>query len=87
MALRAVMAAARAPEDAAGRIGQAEGVGCTLTAVEGVVGRVDGVRWSVLVPGRRILFHPPDRAVAARRVPAGRQPAPAEVAVLVEAAR
>ncbi|WTO32885.1 DUF2397 domain-containing protein [Streptomyces achromogenes] len=87
LALRAVMAAARAPEDAGGRVGEAEGVGCTLTAVEGVVGRVDGVRWSVLVPGWRILFHPPNRPVAARRVPAGRQAAPAEVAVLVEAAR
>ncbi|MER6334483.1 DUF2397 family protein [Streptomyces sp. NPDC001034] len=87
LALRAVLAAARAPEDASGRLGQAEGVGCTLTAVEGMVGRVDGVRWSVLVPGWRILFHPPNRAVAARRVPAGRQAAPAKVAVLVEAAQ
>ncbi|MET8768876.1 hypothetical protein [Streptomyces sp. NPDC004658] len=59
-------------------------MGRTLTAVEGMVGRVDGVRWSVMVPGRRILFHPPNRAVAPRRVPGGR---PAEVAVLVEAAQ
>lgn len=80
------MAAARALEDSAGRIGQAEGVGCTLVAAAGVVGRVEGVRWSVLVPGRRVLFHPPV-AVAAGRVPAGRRAEPANVAVLVEAAR
>ncbi|MDL5198613.1 DUF2397 family protein [Streptomyces sp. ALI-76-A] len=86
LALRAVMAAARALEDSAGRIGQAEGVGCTLVAAAGVVGRVEGVRWSVLVPGRRVLFHPPV-AVAAGRVPAGRRAEPAKVAVLVEAAR
>ncbi|OXZ01511.1 hypothetical protein BEH93_30380 [Streptomyces sp. 2R] len=33
-------------------------MGCTLTAVRGVVGRVDGVAWSVLVPGRQVAFHP-----------------------------
>ncbi|MFE6022885.1 DUF2397 family protein [Streptomyces sp. NPDC056441] len=86
LALRAVMTAARAPKDAAGRVGQAEGVGCTLVAAAGVVGRVDGERWSVLVPGHKVLFHPPV-AVAAGRVPAGRQAAPVKVNVLVEASR
>jgi hypothetical protein len=85
LALRAVMAAARAQEGPGGRTGQAGGIGCTLVAAAGT-GRVEGVRWSVLVPGRRVLFHSPD-AVAAARVPAGRQAAPAEVAVLVEGPR
>ncbi|MEE1806770.1 hypothetical protein [Streptomyces sp. BE133] len=57
VALRAVTAAARGVERDGGRTGRAEGVGCTLTAAPGVVGRVDGVTWSVLVPGRQIVFH------------------------------
>ncbi|MFJ3214181.1 DUF2397 family protein [Streptomyces flaveolus] len=86
LALRAVMAAARAPQDAAGRVGQAEGVGCTLVAAPEVTGRVDGVRWSVLVPGYRMLFHPP-AAVTARQIPSSRRTAPVDVDVLVEASR
>ncbi|MFE6631675.1 DUF2397 family protein [Streptomyces rochei] len=82
LALRAVMAAARAPEGPGGRTGQAEGIGCTLVAAAGT-GRVEGVRWSVLVPGRSVLFHLP-AAVATVRVPVVRRAAPAEVAVLVE---
>ncbi|MEU0309128.1 DUF2397 family protein [Streptomyces cyaneofuscatus] len=58
LALRAVMAAARGVEAGGARVGHWEGVGCTLTAVRGVVGRVDGVAWSVLVPGRQVAFHP-----------------------------
>ncbi|MFF3276049.1 DUF2397 family protein [Streptomyces chrestomyceticus] len=86
LALRAVMAAARAPEESAGRIGQAEGIGCTLVAASGTVGRVDGVRWSVLVPGRSVMFHPPV-PMAAGQVPAGRRSTPVKVDVLVEASR
>ncbi|MBT2526979.1 DUF2397 family protein [Streptomyces sp. ISL-99] len=87
VALKAVMAAVRAPEGPLGRVGQAEGVGCALTVAEGTVGRVEGVRWSVLVPGRRIGFHPPGPALRGGRVPGGRQAVQADVAVLVEAAR
>ncbi|MFF7887821.1 DUF2397 family protein [Streptomyces sp. NPDC020794] len=86
LALRAVMAAARAPEAKVGRVGQAQGVGCTLVAAPGVVGRVDGVRWSVLVRGRKVLFHPPV-AVVPGRVPADRRAVSATVDVLVEASR
>ncbi|MFD8693023.1 hypothetical protein [Streptomyces sp. NPDC059651] len=58
LALRAVMAAARGVEAGGVRVGHWEGVGCTLTAAAGVVGRVEGVAWSVLVPGRQVAFHP-----------------------------
>ncbi|MFD9047211.1 DUF2397 family protein [Streptomyces zaomyceticus] len=58
LALRAVMAAARGAEMDGVRAGCSEGVVCTLTGVEGAVGRVDGVTWSVLVPGRQVAFHP-----------------------------
>jgi hypothetical protein len=91
-ALRAVVAAVRAQhsEDSDGRrTGQADGLGCTLTAAQGMVGRVEGVRWSVLVPGRRIVFHPP--AVAASRGRTASLPNSTRdrrgVAVVVEAAR
>ncbi|MEU1223065.1 DUF2397 family protein [Streptomyces microflavus] len=57
VALHAVTAAARGVERDGERTGGAQGVGCTLTAAPGVVGRVDGVTWSVLVPGRQIAFH------------------------------
>jgi hypothetical protein len=84
VALKAVIAAVQAPEFGGRRTGQAGEVGCTLTAQDGTVGRVEGARWSVLVPGRRVLFHPP---VGAGRVPGGRPAARDQVAVLVEAAR
>ncbi|MFJ1610411.1 DUF2397 family protein [Streptomyces sp. NPDC088253] len=58
VALQAVMAAARGAEAGGVRAGRAGGVGCVLTAVEGALGRVDGVSWSVLVPGREVAFHP-----------------------------
>ncbi|MGW3387348.1 DUF2397 family protein [Streptomyces cinereoruber] len=71
LALRAVMAAARGTEAGGVRVGHWDGVSCTLTAARGVVGRVEGVAWSVLVPGRQVAFHaqtaggPGDGAVAA----------------------
>ncbi|MFE1764068.1 DUF2397 domain-containing protein [Streptomyces angustmyceticus] len=58
VALRAVMAAARGVQVGGVRAGRVGGVGCVLTAVEGALGRVDGVGWSVLVPGRQVAFHP-----------------------------
>lgn len=58
LALRAVMAAAQGSEAGGVRVGYWQGVGCTLTAAQGVVGRIDGVEWSVLVPGRQVAFHP-----------------------------
>ncbi len=66
LALRAVMAAARGVEVGGVRAGRAGGVGCVLTAVEGALGRVDGVGWSVLVPGRQVAFHP-EAATGAQR--------------------
>ncbi|GHE11922.1 hypothetical protein GCM10010339_73360 [Streptomyces alanosinicus] len=66
VALRAVMAAARGVEVGGVRAGQVGGVGCVLTAVEGALGRVDGVGWSVLVPGRQVAFHPEAVTGAAR---------------------
>lgn len=86
-ALKAVVAAVQAPEDSGCRTGQAGEVGCTLTVREGAVGRVEGHRWSVLVPGRWVVFHPP---VGPGRVPGVRpagQDRQERVAVLVEAAR
>ncbi|CUM35537.1 hypothetical protein BN2537_39 [Streptomyces venezuelae] len=53
-----MMAAARGAEAGGARVGHWEGVSCTLTAAQGVVGRVEGVAWSVLVPGRQVAFHP-----------------------------
>ncbi|MFD5898666.1 DUF2397 family protein [Streptomyces sp. NPDC060366] len=83
-ALKAVVAAVQAAECGGCRTGRAGEVGCTLTVEEGAVGRVEGYRWSVLVPGRRVVFHPP---VGAGRVPGGRPGGQERVAVLVEAAR
>ncbi|GGT44402.1 DUF2397 family protein [Streptomyces chromofuscus] len=91
-ALRAVVAAVRAQDSEhsdGSRTGQADGLGCTLTMAQGMVGRVEGVRWSVLVPGRRIAFHPPAVAASSGRAPS--LPSSTRdrrgVAVVVEAAR
>ncbi|MER5887800.1 DUF2397 family protein [Streptomyces sp. NPDC001941] len=85
LALRAVLAAARAAEEPSGRTGQAGGIGCTLEPAAGV-GRVDGIQCSVLVAGRRVLFHPP-HPVHQTRIPVGREEAPDELSVIVEVAR
>ncbi|MGW3061745.1 DUF2397 family protein [Streptomyces goshikiensis] len=88
-ALKAVMAAVRVPETAGRRVGKAGGLGCTLTVEAAVTGRVDGVSWSVLLPGRTVCFHPPGRApVAGHGAGAGAGTvAAASVTVLVEAVR
>ncbi|MFG2489393.1 DUF2397 family protein [Streptomyces virginiae] len=82
VALRAVMAAARGADVDGTRTGRAGGVGCTLTADEGVLGRVEGVSWSVLVPGRQVAFRP--EVALGALVPAGRGEADV-LAVRVEA--
>ncbi|MEU9420204.1 DUF2397 family protein [Streptomyces sp. NPDC048272] len=64
-ALRAVMAAVRVPEKAGRRVGKAGGLGCTLVVESAVTGRVDGLSWSVLLPGRTVRFHPPGQVPAA----------------------
>ncbi|WP_330481496.1 DUF2397 family protein [Streptomyces sp. NBC_00724] len=83
-ALKAVIAAVRTPEAEGLRTGSADGLGCTLTAGASGTGRVDGERWSVLLPGRSVGFHLPRSArVSARRAAAEVGAGAADPAVMV----